>query len=55
MYIAEGAIGGAAHKIGGPLSEGGIVGNHFTESGAIGGSVQQTLGSKEGSSVEHRK
>jgi hypothetical protein len=52
---AEGALGGTAQKIGGPLSADGMVGKHFTEGGTIGGSVQQTLGSKEGSSIDYNK
>lgn len=55
IATAEGALGGTAQKIGGPLSADGMVGKHFTEGGAIGGSVQQTLGSKEGSSIDHSK
>ncbi|KAL7627868.1 hypothetical protein AAE478_002063 [Parahypoxylon ruwenzoriense] len=44
QFTEEGAIGGAAQKIGGPLDKEGIVGKQFTTEGSIGGSVQSALG-----------
>lgn len=41
---AEGAIGGAAQKVGGPLAKDGMVGKQFTEEGNIGGTVQDAMG-----------
>lgn len=35
------------------MDKGGAIGKHFNEDGAVGGNVQQTLGSREGSSVDH--
>lgn len=31
-------------KVGGPLSKEGAIGKQFTDSGAVGGTVQDTLG-----------
>jgi len=47
-FTTEGAVGGTAEKIGGPLSSQGMVGKQFTEGGSIGGSVQSMLGDKMG-------
>lgn len=46
---AGGAIGGLGHKVGGPLAADGMIGKHFTETGAIGGAIQQNLGKPSGS------
>lgn len=43
-WAAEGAIGGTAQKIGGPLDKEGMIGKQFTEGGSIGGTVQQMMG-----------
>ncbi|KAI1374752.1 hypothetical protein F4677DRAFT_154855 [Hypoxylon crocopeplum] len=44
QFSSEGAIGGAAHKIGGPFSKEGVVGRQFTDKGSVGGTVQDTVG-----------
>lgn len=46
LITAEGAIGGAAQKIGGPLDKEGMVGKQFTTEGSIGGTVQDMMGGK---------
>ncbi|KAI1502225.1 hypothetical protein F5X99DRAFT_169948 [Biscogniauxia marginata] len=46
-FTAEGALGGAAKKIGGPFHEKGTIGKQFTDKGSIGGSVQDMLGEKK--------
>lgn len=33
-----------AEKVGGPLDKEGMIGKQFTEEGAIGGRVQETMG-----------
>jgi hypothetical protein len=43
---AEGAIGGTAQKIGGPLDKEGMIGKQFTTEGSIGGTVQNLMGGK---------
>jgi len=40
-------IGGTAEQVGGVFASDGAVGKHFTDSGAVGGSVQQELGGKQ--------
>lgn len=40
----DGAIGGTADKVGGPLAADGAIGKHFTDRGAVGGAVQDHLG-----------
>ena len=45
--IAEGAVGGTAQAVGGPLAADGAIGKHFTEQGAVGGTVQENLGEKK--------
>jgi len=47
MFKADGAIGGAAEKVGGPFAKDGAIGKNFNEDGAIGGKVQESLGQKE--------
>ena len=47
MHAEEGAIGGTAQKIGGPLDKDGVVGKQFTTEGAIGGNVQSAMGGKK--------
>ncbi|MCJ1293651.1 hypothetical protein MMC34_005206 [Xylographa carneopallida] len=37
---ADGAIGGTAQKVGGPLDKGGMIGKHFNADGALGGTAQ---------------
>ncbi|EXJ67174.1 uncharacterized protein A1O5_09821 [Cladophialophora psammophila CBS 110553] len=46
QFTAEGAIGGAAQKIGGPLDQHGMIGGMFKEDGAIGGTVNKMAGGK---------
>lgn len=41
---AEGAIGGTAQKVGGPLAKDGLIGKQFIEEGGIGGTVQDAMG-----------
>ncbi|OTA82735.1 hypothetical protein M434DRAFT_37013 [Hypoxylon sp. CO27-5] len=50
QFTEEGAIGGAAQKVGGPLDKEGTIGKQFTTEGSIGGSVQSALGGKSGKS-----
>jgi hypothetical protein len=40
----DGVIGGTADKVGGPFSKEGVVGRQFTETGSVGGTVQDGLG-----------
>jgi hypothetical protein len=47
----NGAVGGAAQAVGGPLAKDGVVGKQFTTDGSIGGSVQSALGSDK--PIEH--
>lgn len=44
---ADGAIGGTAQKIGGPLDQQGSIGQHFNADGKIGGMVQENLANKK--------
>ncbi|KAI0834255.1 hypothetical protein F5Y06DRAFT_307077 [Hypoxylon sp. FL0890] len=44
QFSSEGAIGGTAHKLGGPFSKEGVVGRQFTDKGSVGGTVQDTMG-----------
>lgn len=44
---ADGAIGGTAQKIGGPLDKDGSIGQHFNADGKIGGMVQENLANKK--------
>ncbi|TPX17002.1 uncharacterized protein E0L32_012348 [Thyridium curvatum] len=44
-FTAEGKIGAAAQKLGGPFKETGSIGKQFTEQGAVGANVQEHLGS----------
>ncbi|KAL2134696.1 hypothetical protein VTI74DRAFT_11100 [Chaetomium olivicolor] len=44
QFTPEGAIGGAAQKIGGPLDKEGMIGKQFTTEGSIGGTVQNMMG-----------
>ncbi|KAI0172087.1 hypothetical protein GGR52DRAFT_454539 [Hypoxylon sp. FL1284] len=50
QFTEQGAIGGAAQKVGGPLDKDGMIGKQFTADGSIGGSVQSSLGGKGGKS-----
>lgn len=43
-YAAEGTLGGAAQKVGGPLDKEGMIGKQFTTEGSIGGTVQNMMG-----------
>ncbi|MCJ1303477.1 hypothetical protein MMC08_006287 [Hypocenomyce scalaris] len=47
MFKADGAIGGTAQKVGGPLDKEGAIGQHFNPDGKIGGMVQENLASKK--------
>ncbi|MCJ1395471.1 hypothetical protein MMC18_008357 [Xylographa bjoerkii] len=40
MFNADGAIGGTAQKVGGPLDKEGMIGKHFNADGALGGTAQ---------------
>lgn len=44
ILLEDGAIGGTAQKIGGPLAKDGAIGKEFTTEGSIGGTVQDKLG-----------
>ena len=44
---ADGAIGGTAQKVGGPLDKQGAIGQHFNADGKIGGMVQENLANKK--------
>ncbi|KIX92308.1 uncharacterized protein Z520_12054 [Fonsecaea multimorphosa CBS 102226] len=46
QFTADGAIGGTAQKIGGPLDQNGMIGGMFKEDGAIGGTVNKMAGGK---------
>ncbi|KAI3332284.1 hypothetical protein HD806DRAFT_530039 [Xylariaceae sp. AK1471] len=50
QFTEDGALGGAAQKIGGPLDKDGMIGKQFTTEGAVGGSVQNTMGGTKGRS-----
>ncbi|MCJ1249113.1 hypothetical protein MMC30_006336 [Trapelia coarctata] len=39
-FTPDGAIGGTAQKVGGPLDKDGMIGKHFNADGAIGGAAQ---------------
>jgi len=39
-FNADGAIGGTAQSIGGPMDKQGMIGKHFNADGAIGGTAQ---------------
>ncbi|KAK4447090.1 hypothetical protein QBC34DRAFT_440354 [Podospora aff. communis PSN243] len=43
-FTENGAVGGTAQKVGGPLDKDGMIGRQFTTDGAIGGTVQSVLG-----------
>ncbi|KAI0484850.1 hypothetical protein GGR56DRAFT_669362 [Xylariaceae sp. FL0804] len=47
QFTEEGALGGAAQSIGGPLAKDGAIGKQFTAEGSIGGSVQNALGGEK--------
>ncbi|KAI1436121.1 hypothetical protein GGR50DRAFT_652818 [Xylaria sp. CBS 124048] len=50
QFTEEGAIGGTAQKVGGPLDKEGMVGKQFTTEGSIGGMVQSAMGGTKGRS-----
>ncbi|ETN45806.1 uncharacterized protein HMPREF1541_09639 [Cyphellophora europaea CBS 101466] len=50
QFTEQGAIGGAAQSIGGPLDKEGAIGKQFTADGALGGSVQKAMGGEKGGS-----
>lgn len=47
QFTEQGAIGGTAQKIGGPLDKEGAISKQFTTEGSIGGTVQSALGGKK--------
>ena len=47
VSVADGAIGGTAQKVGGPLDKQGAIGQHFNADGKIGGMVQENLANKK--------
>lgn len=47
VFLADGAIGGTAQKVGGPFDQQGSVGQHFNADGKIGGMVQENLANKK--------
>ncbi|KAI0187330.1 hypothetical protein EV127DRAFT_149682 [Xylaria flabelliformis] len=50
QFTEQGALGGMAQKIGGPLNKEGMIGKQFTTEGGIGGSVQNSMGGTKGRS-----
>ncbi|KAI2609520.1 uncharacterized protein GGS25DRAFT_219378 [Hypoxylon fragiforme] len=50
QFTEDGAIGGSAQKVGGPLDKDGMIGKQFTADGSVGGSVQSALGGTKGRS-----
>ena len=42
-FTADGALGGTAQKVGGPLDKGGMIGKNFNADGKIGGMIQENL------------
>ncbi|PSK51843.1 hypothetical protein C1H76_8468 [Elsinoe australis] len=52
QFTTEGALGGAAQKVGGPFDAQGAIGKQFTTAGSIGGSVQEHLGKGESNSFQ---
>ncbi|KAJ4420317.1 hypothetical protein N0V82_004416 [Gnomoniopsis sp. IMI 355080] len=50
QFTAEGAIGGAAQKVGGPFDKEGAIGKQFTTGGSVGGTVQENMGGTKNSS-----
>jgi len=40
-FTSQGAVGGTAQKIGGPLDKSGAIGKHFNPDGAVGGTFQE--------------
>lgn len=55
LNSADGVLGGAAQKIGGPFDKDGSIGKAFSTSGSIGGSVQETLGKGENNTFQSRE
>ncbi|KAI9705716.1 MAG: hypothetical protein M1820_005127 [Bogoriella megaspora] len=49
----KGTLGGMAQKVGGPFDKEGMVGKQFTDQGAIGKTVENTLG--KGSDVSGKQ
>ena len=47
QFTEQGALGGAAQAIGGPLAKDGVIGKQFTTEGAVGGTVQNAMGGKK--------
>ncbi|KAI0164525.1 hypothetical protein GGR52DRAFT_128239 [Hypoxylon sp. FL1284] len=47
QFTTQGALGGVAEKVGGPLSADGAVGKQFTDKGSIGGAIQDKLGNNK--------
>ncbi len=45
--VADGALGGTAQSIGGPLDKEGMIGKNFKETGTIGGMVQEKIAEKK--------
>ena len=46
-HAADGALGGTAQKVGGPLDKGGMIGKHFNADGKIGGAVQENIANQK--------
>ncbi|KAK3938234.1 hypothetical protein QBC46DRAFT_390698 [Diplogelasinospora grovesii] len=46
QFTENGALGGMAQKIGGPMDKEGMIGKQFTDQGSIGGTVQNMMGGK---------
>ena len=47
IFLADGRIGSAAQKVGGPFDAEGAVGKQFTTQGSIGDMAQKALGDRD--------
>jgi hypothetical protein len=52
---ADGAIGNAGQEMGGAFSKDGAIGKQFTQSGSIGGTVQENMGGGESMTDKSRE
>ncbi|KAK4545376.1 hypothetical protein LTR36_003556 [Oleoguttula mirabilis] len=52
QFTTDGAIGGMAQSIGGPLDKNGMIGKQFTTGGSIGGAAQSMLANSEKNTMQ---
>lgn len=52
---ADGVVGNAGQEVGGAFSKDGAVGKQFTQSGSIGGTVQENMGGGESMAGKSRE